>query len=414
MTYHKIVMLNAGGEPDVEMMEDLAWGLNKAGHCVTTLDLTGVSGALKAASMPDELHEQTVLSGADRLRDTSADLIITCGYSGIDNFWVSRHARSPLMLDLTGKPFAALFRQAPLFQRGPMYELSLSAYCTLALSDHDHDERLGRAGFSRITCVPPGTNPDRFKPIDLTPDQHERYGADVSFVDVPPRKDWWLYRSSLWSQKARKLWTKARDLLAEQFDANIYAVTDELGHKIKTDAFQAFSERRDYYPDFLLSLGHASDKERRSSIIGALDEFGTAVFTSQPDGIEAAATRPSIDYRTELPLVYNAAAVNVCVTPTLSPSCIPQPVFDCAAAGGFIITSYLDCLAEVFQCDREIVTYRTPEELRDKVRYYLDHEQERNDIAHALREKVLREHTWEHSVPALVDCVLPGCAEAVA
>ena len=46
--------------------------------------------------------------------------------------------------------------------------------------------------------------------------------------------------------------------------------------------------------------------------------------------------------------------------------------------------------------DKEIVTWGTPQDLNDKVFYYLKHEKEREDIAKEGQKRALKEHTWEH------------------
>jgi len=51
-------------------------------------------------------------------------------------------------------------------------------------------------------------------------------------------------------------------------------------------------------------------------------------------------------------------------------------------------------LAREFEDGKEIVMYRSLEEMVEKVQYYLEHEEERRQIAHAGYEKVLREYNY--------------------
>ena len=69
--------------------------------------------------------------------------------------------------------------------------------------------------------------------------------------------------------------------------------------------------------------------------------------------------------------------------------------FEVPMSGGFYLTEHTDELAEFFTPGIEIETWRTREELRDKCRYYLAHDEERRRIAAAGRARALREHTWE-------------------
>jgi spore maturation protein CgeB len=69
--------------------------------------------------------------------------------------------------------------------------------------------------------------------------------------------------------------------------------------------------------------------------------------------------------------------------------------FEIPSCGGFQLSGYADRLEEYFELDKEIVCYSGAEELVDKVRYYLDHEDERAAIAEAGFRRVMREHTYE-------------------
>jgi spore maturation protein CgeB len=74
--------------------------------------------------------------------------------------------------------------------------------------------------------------------------------------------------------------------------------------------------------------------------------------------------------------------------------------FEVPMSGGFYLAEHSDELADFFTPGVEIETWRTREELRDKCRHYLAHEDERRRIAAAGRARALREHTWEHRFSA--------------
>ena len=59
-----------------------------------------------------------------------------------------------------------------------------------------------------------------------------------------------------------------------------------------------------------------------------------------------------------------------------------------------LVTDWKINLPEMFEPDTEIVTYRTADECAEKVRYLLDHEQERQSIAAAGHRRTLRDHTY--------------------
>lgn len=83
----------------------------------------------------------------------------------------------------------------------------------------------------------------------------------------------------------------------------------------------------------------------------------------------------------------------------------PQRIMNVLAAGGFMLSSYGPETAELFEEDRELVMFRTPEELFDKVGYYLCHEKERQAIARRGHDKVLTCYTYEKAIKKIMDWV---------
>lgn len=83
----------------------------------------------------------------------------------------------------------------------------------------------------------------------------------------------------------------------------------------------------------------------------------------------------------------------------------PQRIMDIMGARGFVITSYSPETAELFEEDREIVMFRTPEELLEKVDFYLEHEIERELIAQAGHEKVMKYYTYQQKMNKLIEWV---------
>lgn len=83
----------------------------------------------------------------------------------------------------------------------------------------------------------------------------------------------------------------------------------------------------------------------------------------------------------------------------------PQRVMDILGAGGFVLTNYCQETAELFEEDKEIVMFRTPEELLEKVDYYLTHDQEREQVAKAGYRKVIECYTYEKKLEQLLKWV---------
>ena len=88
-------------------------------------------------------------------------------------------------------------------------------------------------------------------------------------------------------------------------------------------------------------------------------------------------------------------------------------LFEAADCGAFQIADWKPGLAELFEPEREIVTFRTRDELKEKVDYYLAHAEERREIADRAYRRAHREHTYEIRLRKMFD-VLGLASEAEA
>jgi spore maturation protein CgeB len=108
-----------------------------------------------------------------------------------------------------------------------------------------------------------------------------------------------------------------------------------------------------------------------------------------------------ISYFQGMPAHYRSTAVNLNITSVQMPLSVNQRVFDCPAAGGFLVTDAQEDLFSFFDPDTELVTYASLDELEDKVRYFADRPDERARIVNTARKRILAEHTHAHRLQAL-------------
>ena len=86
-------------------------------------------------------------------------------------------------------------------------------------------------------------------------------------------------------------------------------------------------------------------------------------------------------------------------------------LFEAAGCGAFQIVDWRPNLHKFFEPDKEIVTYRTRQELKEKVDYYLHQDDARQAIANCGYERAHREHTYEHRLNQLIDQTLHNDAD---
>lgn len=77
-------------------------------------------------------------------------------------------------------------------------------------------------------------------------------------------------------------------------------------------------------------------------------------------------------------------------------------LYEATGVGTLLITDWKVNLHEMFEPGKEVIAYRTPEECRELIRYYLEHDEEREAIARAGQQRTLREHTYYQRMQELV------------
>jgi spore maturation protein CgeB len=84
-------------------------------------------------------------------------------------------------------------------------------------------------------------------------------------------------------------------------------------------------------------------------------------------------------------------------------------LFEAAGCGAFQIADWKPALPELFEPEREIVTFRTRRELKEKVDYYLAHGEERREIAARACARAHCDHTYQKRLEKMFEVV--GLAE---
>ena len=69
--------------------------------------------------------------------------------------------------------------------------------------------------------------------------------------------------------------------------------------------------------------------------------------------------------------------------------------FEVPLAGGFYLVEKVPEYADLFKPGVEVETWETVAELSEKIKYYLDHPDERKEIAAEGKRRAIADHTWE-------------------
>lgn len=88
------------------------------------------------------------------------------------------------------------------------------------------------------------------------------------------------------------------------------------------------------------------------------------------------------------------------------PAASPNPrTFEIAASGTLQLSDARDDLGLFYTVGEEIDTFTSPQELMDKIRYYLTHEEQRRDMALRAFERTLKEHTYTKRLNQLLTVI---------
>lgn len=181
---------------------------------------------------------------------------------------------------------------------------------------------------------------------------------------------------------------------------------DELWEIVKPTLPVDYPVDHDEYFCSMLTARYLSFKER-TTIVGELADWDIRLYTGDQNVIIPGVTsRGKLSYDVELPKLYFLSKINLNVSLHCISSGIPLRVFDIMGVGGFMLTNYQPEIEDIFEIGRNIEVYRSIEELKDKVDYYLKHEEARQRIALNGYKTVSKEHNYGKRLDFILDKIL--------
>lgn len=109
-----------------------------------------------------------------------------------------------------------------------------------------------------------------------------------------------------------------------------------------------------------------------------------------------------VDYHTQMPLVFNQSKINLNITLRSIHTGIPLRVLDILSCGGFVLSNYQEELDEYFKDGEELVLFSSLDDAIDKIKYYLNHDVEREKIAANGLKAVKERFTYEKGIKKLL------------
>ncbi len=253
-----------------------------------------------------------------------------------------------------------------------------------------------------VYYLPLAVNTQRLERLTATQEERERYRSEVSFVgslyekrnhfdEIANLPDYLkgYFEGIMRAQMKIHGYNFIRDMLTEE-------VMEELLKYIAIKPGSNFvGNIKDIFADRFLNTKITSLERRK--LLGLLSEVSEVAIYTDSDSTDLAKVqnRGHVDYYNEMPKVFRYSRINLNFTVRTIKSGIPLRVFDILGAGGFLITNYQEDLTRYFEIGRDLVVYESEEDLLEKVAYYLQHEEERKEIAENGYRKVRQYHSYE-------------------
>lgn len=107
------------------------------------------------------------------------------------------------------------------------------------------------------------------------------------------------------------------------------------------------------------------------------------------------------DYFTQMPKVFCSSKINLNITLRSILSGIPLRIIDILGAGGFVLTNYQTELEEYFTYGENIMWFDSPEDLLEKVKYFLQHDAVRERLKQNGHRQAKKIFTYETLLPKM-------------
>jgi len=164
-------------------------------------------------------------------------------------------------------------------------------------------------------------------------------------------------------------------------------------------------KERCFYGSDISFVGDSND--RREEVLGALVDYNMKIWGTvwKKSKLRSYSPVKRNVLPDELNKIYNNSKININIHHMQSVYGTNSRTFEIASSGGFQLTDYKSDIRNLFKINSEIVCYEDINELREKVKYYLKHDAEREKIAISGMERSRRDHTYLNRMREVIKIV---------
>lgn len=263
-----------------------------------------------------------------------------------------------------------------------------------------------------IYYMPLACDYEAWNSFELTEQDHKDYDCDISFIGSTYEEKC-MYNGIV---EDLSDFTKGYvdGLIAAQLNVYGYnfledALTDEFVTQFKKEAGW-YPLGEDYTEDDRAIIADTyigykcTEQERFLTLKNISEHFKLDLWTlSDVSRFPNANCRGGADSLTMMPKIFKCSKINLSMTNRPIRTGMPLRMFDTMGAGGFLLTNYQAEIPEYFEIGKDLEVYESQEDLLNKIAYYLEHDDERMEIARNGQEKIKNEHTYSIKLQKMLE-----------
>lgn len=309
-----------------------------------------------------------------------------------------------------GKPYISWIYDSPQISLYTDYALYPENY--VFAFDKKQVERLKLFGLKHIFYQPLVANMAFTSSINISDEDIKTYEADLSFIGQFYRVNYTNGLLDSLSEETFKKYISICNRLACRWDktSTIYGTLDEdminsLSEIVIDKDTDYFKMDRPFYQESLLFGPVLAQIERKAILSEAAKFCKTAIYTLDDDveiikknvgGNVHPYVKGEIPYK-----IFFSSKLNLNLTLRRIETGIPQRVFDIMSVGGPVISNWQEEIEELFDPGKEIIVFHSTEEFKDKAKYYLSHDKDRQNIGLKGYQKVLNEYNYPKALTSM-------------
>ncbi len=303
----------------------------------------------------------------------------------------------------------------------PMYETYLPVYprydnCYLFFFDRREYEMAKRKGYTNVYHMPLAADVAWTEKLVITDEEIRKYGCNVSFVGS-------LYSDNVYDRYLKRFPATVQQIFTEMMEESAFQwdgrdrlgerLTPELATLVKNTCPELYTRPYELSDEYYLKgyfFGRKLTHIERALLLQLLaGQYDIHLYTRNDDIVPEGIRRfPEVSQMTGAFKVFYSSKINLNITLRSIESGIPLRIFDIMSVGGFVLTNYQEEIPDLFAEGKEIVTFKTPEELIDKADYYLKHDTKRINIGINGYKKVKKCYTYEHQLQKIISILFPS------